>query len=968
MSQPHRPASTYRLQLSRQFTFSDARAVVPYLAELGITDAYTSPLLQSRLGSTHGYDICDHSRLDPALGSRQDFEAYIEALRGAAMGLLVDIVPNHMGLDVNANHWWRDVLQHGPSSPFARFFDIDWDPVTPELKGRILLPLLQDSYGEALHRGDLVLAWDGRALHVRYGDLLLPIEPRSAAGVLGVFADQEFASWAADGDLRKLADLTTALRGLPPFDVSGAGKRHRRYESAVDIGGRIALLARHSPEVRTHIESSIGAFNGVAGQPQTFDRLHALLEDQVYRLAHWRTAFDEINYRRFFDVNDLGALRMEDPQVFEATHGLIRELIETGMITGVRVDHPDGLFDPAMYFQRLRALAPASPRSDSLPPLHIVVEKILAPDEVLPDDWPVAGTTGYGFLAVVNGQFVDRANERQIRTLYQRVTKHTEPFAKVAYDARRFVMGSSMASELTVLARALKRIASAERLTRDFTLNALRLALLEVIACFPLYRTYVNETRFSAADLRAIDLAIDRAMRRNRTVPSSIFLFLRTVLLSTDRKEPEDSPGGYAARRTFAMKFQQFTAPVHAKGIEDTAYYRYAALISLNEVGGDPGRFGYSIDEFHEGNRVRLERWPLELIASSTHDTKRGEDARARLNVISEIPQQWRRAVAGWLRINGVRRTAVDREPAPERRDEYLFYQSLAGMWPAEPADAPIPAEAPAAVVERMQQFMHKAVKEAKAHTSWVNPNPAYEDAMAAFINAALTGTGAHDFLGSFVPFVRWLSARGVVNSLAQLVLKICSPGVADFYQGSEFWNLDLADPDNRRPVDFTARQAMLGELMPWMTPSDAPGAHDDLASCVSVWLNSWPDARIKMFVTACGIRLRREHADLFLHGAYHPAHADGAGADHIIGFAREHEGQALIAVVPRLTVQIASGWPIGASTWDASRIILPAHYAGRSFRNVLTGEDATPAVETGRAWLPVAEVLRVCPVAMLWS
>ncbi len=707
----------------------------------------------------------------------------------------------------------------------------------------------------------------------------------------------------------------------------------------------------------------------MAGTPSSFDRLHALLEVQPYRLAHWRTAFDEINYRRFFDINELGGLRMEDPRVFEATHRLVLRLIAERRVSGLRLDHADGLFDPATYFRRLQD-AVRGVRSD---PFYLVIEKILGPDETLPEDWPVEGTTGYGFLNDVNGVFVDAANAARMRQIYADFTGRDEGFSDVAYRAKRLIMSHSMASELSVLAHALKRIAESDRRSRDFTLNALRRALVEVVAFFPIYRSYVDASGFSATDAAAIDRATDLARRRNPAMESSIFLFLRGVLLAGSPHGVDD-PGEEAniqERRLLAMKFQQYTAPVQAKGVEDTACYHYNVLISLNEVGGDPRRFGCTVDRFHAANAVRLERWPCEMITTATHDTKRGEDARARIDVISEIPQEWCEAVSAWAGINAPHRNVVDGEPAPDRLDEYLFYQSLLGAWPAEPMDAAIPLEAPARLVERMQEYMQKAIKEAKFHTSWVNENAAYEGAVSRFVDLALRGPNARHFLASFVPFERRSAVVGMVNSLAQLVLKLASPGVSDFYQGTETWDFHLVDPDNRRPVDFECRRRMLRAELSWIERACATGPPDTLASHVADLLSDWHDGRIKMFLTACGLRLRSREGELILHGEYVPLTADDLGSAHVIGFARCLANRTLLAIVPRLTASLLPSThtlPIGASVWGDTRIALPHGCEGRVFRNVFTAEKVTPVVHQDAVSIMAADVFRTCPVAMLWS
>jgi (1->4)-alpha-D-glucan 1-alpha-D-glucosylmutase len=986
VTRPLPPVSSYRVQFSRNFTFAHARDVVPYLEALGVTYCYASPFLKSSPGSLHGYDICNHQALNPDLGAEADFDAFSDELARRHMGLILDFVPNHMGLDPETNQWWRDVLENGVSSAFAECFDIDWDPVKPELKGKILLPILGDQYGATLDRGELQLGFETGALHLGYFGRRLPIDPHQSPRVFRTGLECLQADLTDDDpELLEYLSILTALENLPPSterDPARTAERRREKEVARE---RLARLVERSDRIRRHIEAAVATFNGVPHEPATFDRLHELLEALPYRLAHWRTAFDEINYRRFFDVNELGGLRMEDPCVFAATHGLVLRLIQEGKLSGLRVDHADGLFDPADYLHRLQEAAcrTLSTRMGSAPerPIYLLVEKILGADETLPADWPVEGTTGYGFLNDVNGVFVDPANADTLRKIYARFTGRREAFSEIAYHGKRLITASSMASELAVLAQALNRISESHRRTRDFTLNALRKTLAEVVACFPVYRTYLSESGFTATDRAAIDFATDRARQRNPVMESSIFLFLRSVLLTgseraTGRQSDEDPC--QRQRRTFAMKFQQYTAPVQAKGVEDTAYYRYNALVSLNEVGGDPRRFGRSVEEFHAGNGVRLERWPLEMIATATHDTKRGEDARARINVISEMPQQWRHAVSCWMRINASHRTAVDRQSAPDRNDEYLFYQSLLGAWPAEPVDAPIPHAAPFDLVDRMRRYMQKAIKEAKVHTSWVNENSAYEGAVSTFVETALTGPGARPFLSSFVPFERRVAALGMVNSLAQLVLKIASPGVPDFYQGTEWWDFHLVDPDNRGPVDFASRRAMLDELRPWIDRSEwvspaSPGRRDcateSLETCVGAMLARWHDARIKMFLTACGLRLRARERALMLHGDYTPLAADGIGATHLLGFARCLDGKALLAVVPRLTAALLppdQPLPTGAALWGDTRIALPRALAGRAFRQVFTGEPIRPAGDAGG--LRAADVLRTCPVALLWT
>jgi malto-oligosyltrehalose synthase len=973
------PTTTYRLQFGSHFGFVDAQRLIPYLEQIGITDCYASPLLKAAAGSAHGYDIVDHSALNQELGTDQNFDAFACDLRERGMGLILDFVPNHMGLDPSANPWWRSVLQHGQASPYADFFDIDWDPVTPELKGRILLPILQDGYGEVLERGELRLAFDAGELGLHYFDRRLPIEPISSLAVLrsALSAQGDPATASSDQELldwREYSDVLGALDHLPPVWVRDPGEQQTRQDITRSTQKRLEALAERSPRIRASIDQVVSGFNGTPGEPETFDRLHDLLEHQPYRVAHWKASFDEINYRRFFDINDLGAIRMEDPRVFDAAHKKILQLIGESKVTGLRIDHPDGLLDPASYLHRLQeAAAEALWRAgfDRPSRFYVVTEKILSHGEFLPD-WPVAGTTGYVFLNELNGLFVDPDNAEALKNGFARTTGRRESFEEVAYQAQRLVMGSSMASELSVLSHALKTIALSDRRTRDFTVTALAKTIVEVVACLPCYRTYVSAAGFSATDREMIDVAIDRARRSNPVMAQSLFRFLRNVLLADGHAN-----GTLTALRQFAMKFQQFSAPVQAKGLEDTSFYRYNVLISLNEVGGDPSRFGTSPDDFHAGNRMRQERWPRELIATATHDTKRGEDARARLNVLSEIPALWRRSVSEWRKINAVHRTAVDRAYAPDANDEYLFYQALVGTWPAERVDAPLPLEALPELVVRLRSFMQKAIKEAKTHTSWFNQGGAYEDAVARFVETTLRGSAAKRFLKSFVPFVRQVSVGGMVNSLAQVVLKVASPGVPDFYQGTEFWQLDLADPDNRRPVDFQARESMLGGLMPWIERAENPpgpaveacGCDPEMEALVGDLLANWPDARIKMFVMACALRLRRRDPMLFIEGTYQPLRAEGTHAAHVVAFCRNLHDRTLVAAVPRLMnhgLPDGSTMPVGREVWNDTHVFLPADAPGLlRYRHILTGARLKPDVSGS---FLAADLFRTCPVAFLIS
>ncbi|MBI2834067.1 MAG: malto-oligosyltrehalose synthase, partial [Acidobacteria bacterium] len=801
------PVSTYRLQLWGAFGFASARTLVSYLARLGITDLYASPIVTARPGSTHGYDICNHNEINLELGGEGEFEALSSELAAEGLGLIVDFVPNHMGIDARLNPWWRDVLENGPSSPYARFFDIDWTPLKAELEGKVLLPILGDQYGRVLERGELRLAFADGAFGLEYLDHRLPINPRQATRVLH-YGLAELREELGDEHphLREFLSIMTALHNIPAASETNPDRTAERQREKEVARERLQRVLEQSPRLQQHIDAAVRAFNGQAGQPQSFDLLHDLLEAQPYRLSYWRTASHEINYRRFFDINDLAGLRMADDQVFVATHGLVRRLLTASKLTGLRIDHPDGLFDPGKYVAMVQALARsawseanAAPREALerlAAPLYLVLEKILSTGESLPPEWPVHGTTGYNFLNEVNALFVDYRQARSLRRIYRRLTAADDPFPRIVYESKKLIMETAMASELNVLAFALNRMSERSRRSRDFTLNSLRDVLQEIIACFPVYRTYVSEQGWSDADRRTIEEAIQLARRYNPATESTIYDFVREVLLPRRETDPDlvregERRHGYPPadeaerlqRWHFAMRFQQSTGPVQAKGLEDTAFYRDNLLLSLNEVGGDPAQFGGSAAAFHQAAARRRAEWPYEMLATSTHDTKLSEDVRARLNALSELPDQWRRDLGRWLRMNAAHRTIVDGEPAPDRNDEYRFYQALVGIWPTE---SPGPRTSlPRGLVDRLSAFMLKSAHEAKLHTSWISPNLAYDEAVLRYVERTLTGHSAARFLSSFLPLQRRIARIGMINALAQVLLKIASPGVPDFYQGT---------------------------------------------------------------------------------------------------------------------------------------------------------------------------------------
>ncbi len=993
------PVSTYRLQFHGGFGFPQARAIVPYLSALGISDCYASPVLAARPGSTHGYDICDHSRLNPELGGEEGFVALTDSLAEHGMGLILDYVPNHMGVDPIENKWWRDVLENGPSSPYARYFDIDWDPILPELKGKVLLPILGDQYGKVLEDGHLQLALKEGSLCLKYFEHNLPMNPRQARVVFEENIEAlEVDLGVENPELREFLSILTALRNLPAYtetDLDRIAERHREKEVARERLGRLLEL---SPRIRQHVEENIKRFNGEPGNAKSFDRLHELLENQAYRLAFWRVAGHEINYRRFFDINELAGLSTDVPEVFDEMHALVLEYVRQGRITGLRLDHVDGLLDPAEYFNRLQhAITKAAVKDESTAVgaataqqtellrsgqtagaierrgnFYVVAEKILSGSETMREDWAVDGTTGYDFLNDVNGLFVQANNAQKIKKAYGRFTGSMDLPADIVYESKKLVMATSLASELNVLAYELHRISEVNRRSRDFTLDSLRDVLREIVAVFPVYRTYLSAAGWVEYDAKIIETAVTRARRRNPSIESSIFDFVWEVLLP--RRANTGSEAELQRRLRFARKLQQFTAPVQAKGLEDTTFYRYVPLVSLNEVEGDVFRFGRSVLEFHEANLHRGAQWPFSMLATATHDTKRGEDARARLNVLSEIPEEWRKAVSRWARLNAVNRTSVEGEPAPDRNDEYLFYQALLGAWPAEPIE-----EAPEQLVERLQQYMIKAVREAKVHTSWISPFEAYEQAVLRFVERSLRGSGSARFLAAFRPLERRVSRLGMVNSLAQVVLKLTSPGVPDSYQGSELWDFNLVDPDNRRPVDFEQRRRMLEAIRPMVDetlamleaetgatspPANQPGRQALLEEVLA----GWPDGRVKMLVTATGLRLRRVCPELFLRGEYIPLEVHGEKQQHVVAFARRGGQNTAVVIVPRLiaTLPGPEGWlPMGGQVWGETQVGLADDFPDREYLNLFTGEALRTERVDGGQRLVLADALRVFPVGL---
>jgi len=948
------PRATYRLQLNRDFTFIDATALLPYLAELGVSHVYCSPYLRARPGSMHGYDIVDHGALNPEIGTAAEFEAFVAALRAHGMGHLLDMVPNHVGVMGADNRWWLDVLEHGPASKHATRFDIEWRSPSSTLANKVLVPALGEHYGVVLDRGELELRFDPAegSFSAWYHEHRFPLDPRDYAQVLERALR---AVRGADAAMKQLASIAAACDRLPGREQTVPTRVLERRRGAESCKERLVRLAAAEPAVATALRSAVDEYNGASGR----EALHELLERQAYRLTYWRVASDEINYRRFFDINDLAALRVEDEAVFEATHRFVLELAAGGKVDGLRIDHPDGLYDPAAYFSRLQqryAQLCAGGMTDvpadrAALPLYLLAEKIIAAHEDLPENWAVHGTTGYRFAAVVNGLFVDGSAREEMERIYQAFAPDAPSFERAAYEGRHTILRSTLASALTMLVTELLHIARADRSTRDYTLNTLRRALAEVVACFPVYRTYIAGGKVTEQDRRYIDWAVARARRRARAADASIFSFVRRVLLA--EIPPNSSPELAAMTWDFAMRFQQLTAPVAAKGVEDTAFYRYHRLVSLNDVGSDPATFGMPVSAFHGASAGRAAHWPHTLLATSTHDNKRSEDVRARIDVLSEMPAAWQAMTQRWARMNRARKRTVDDEPAPSANDEYLLYQTLVGTLPADGARG----DTLAGYRERIKAYMQKAIREAKERSSWVAVNEEYEAAVAAFVDELLDNGDGNRFLASLraeqIP-VAWF---GSLNSLSMTLIKLASPGVPDIYQGNELIDLSLVDPDNRRAVDYELRRQLLRELSQISPGTDAAAALIAMAAAPQ-------DGRAKLWIASRTLRLRASLPELFESGDYVPLEATGARAANVVAFARRHADVGLIVVAGRLWASLAPAGtaPLGKAAWGDTAVNLAPLGAIAQPVDVLGMGQPVIHVDA----LPLADAFSIFPAALI--
>ncbi len=913
------PRATVRLQFFSGFTLDDAVAIVPYLAALGISHLYASPLLKARFGSTHCYDIVSHDEINPELGGEPALRRLLAALRAHEMGLILDIVPNHMGVGGADNRWWMDVLEWGKASRYAEFFDIEWAPPDASLQGKILLPVLGSSYGEVLANEELQLRCDpaAGALYIEYHEHHFPLSPRTAAIVL----------------FNELKEISQA------------------FSTAAKLAGRnaaYAIVAEAKSALAASLKTQSGsaAFVAIhnrfcAATPESRLRLHALLERQHYRLAWWRAAADEINWRRFFDINTLAGLRVELPRVFDATHRYILQLYAEGLIDGVRIDHIDGLADPRGYTRKLRRRLEATgtqrPAGAPRGAPYIVVEKILAPRERLPADWSVNGTTGYDFMDQVSGVLHAPEGEAALTHIWMSQTGRSGEFVTEEQAARRQILRDNLASELNATAAAFHRIAQRDLATRDFTLTSIRRALTEILVHFPVYRIYAGPAGRSEVDAQVIERALAGAHRNFRHADRPLLDVMRRWLADA---APRSSAAGprRAERLRAQVRFQQLSAPVAAKSVEDTAFYRYGRLLSRNEVGSNPGQFSLPPAAFHGACLERSKKLPSAMLATATHDHKRGEDSRARLAVLSEIPDEWETRLIRWTRLNAILRRDTEAGTAPSAADEIMLYETLLGAWPLglRAEDAP----GMAAFTERIAAWQVKALREAKLASEWAEPNTEYESACVEFLRGVLDP--ARPVLAEIIAFARRLAIPGAVNALAQTLLRLTAPGVPDLYQGTEFWDFSLVDPDNRRNVDFSARERALSR-------------HHTPAECLA----HWQDGTVKQAIIASTLHLRAQHPALFVSGDYLKLEAEGAEGEKFLGFARRHQNRTLVVAVSRLSAGLVTDFPlISAAAWAQTQLALPGTH----------WEDALNGGALATKTIPVSTLLARLPVALLIS
>jgi (1->4)-alpha-D-glucan 1-alpha-D-glucosylmutase len=937
------PLSTYRLQFNRHFTFLDACKVLPYLKKMGISHCYSSPILWSKSGSLHGYDIIDHSKIDPELGGEEYFNFFSDELKKHDMGLILDIVPNHMSIS-HENKWWMDILENGQASEYANFFDIDWTPITKELYGKVLVPVLGDHYGNILANGEFILKFYKKegVFRLLYHDHEFPINPSSYPIILEHRLNELEAALGGDNaDYHEFQSIIYSLKKLSfTSKISQEKIKERNREKNISFL-RLSEICNKNKTILKFVEDNLIEFQCVSESPQSCERMHELLEQQAYRLAYWRVSADIINYRRFFDVNSLIALRMENNNVFELTHSLIFDLIKQKKVHGLRIDHPDGLASPQVYFENLNSEIQKrlSPNNKLF---YTVAEKILADFEKLPQNWQIHGTTGYEFLNSVNNLFLNSKNTSRFSRIYNRFINKTVNFNELIIKCKKTIMKTALTSELSALANNLSYIFEKYYETRDYTSNSLRDALMEIISCFPIYRTYISAENKCKKSYKYIKWAVGAAKKRSKSTDPSIFDYIEKTLLGEFKSDKNSAT--YKEILDFSIKFQQYTAPLMAKGVEDTGFFNYNRLISLNEVGGNPLKFGISVEEFHKENILRFHNTPHSLIATSTHDTKLSEDVRARISLLSEIPEIWQRKINYWSKLNKSKKIRVNNQLMPDKNDEYLFYQAIIGVWEDKSNN----------VAERLENYMIKAAREAKVHTSWINMNSEYENSLRNFIKKIMNSYPNHPFWKDFLPFQNEISQKGYINSISKVALKLTSPGVPDIYQGNELWKYNLVDPDNRMSVDYYEIEKYFAEIEPYL------GRLSDISPLIPL-----ESGKLKLFITTCLLNFRKNHPDLLRNGDYIPIKAIGAKSKNIVAFSRTYGEENLITIAPRLIYSMTtseSPLPLGENLWKNTEIVLPEGVV--ELVDIFTGNKFV--AENGK--IKTGNVLNILPVSVLYS
>jgi (1->4)-alpha-D-glucan 1-alpha-D-glucosylmutase len=950
------PSSTYRLQFNHQFTFKQAIGLIDYFHALGISDCYASPIVKSQPGSLHGYDIVDHCQINPEIGTIEEFHQFSAALQQKGMGLLVDIVPNHMSVGAS-NKWWNDVLENGPSSIYAKYFNIIWNPPKAGLQNKVLLPVLGQQFGKVIENQEIKVGYEAGSFFIEYMGRHFPLNPCTWPSILTPIAHQMEGEVEENSPhLLELQSIITALNHLPGIGETDPEKCKERNREKEIIKKRIANLLEHQPTILNRVLEELVAFNGNGKDPHSFDRLEELLKAQAYRLSYWRVTNDEINYRRFFDINDLAGMRVEDEAVFASIHEFVLKLVQQGCITGFRIDHVDGLFDPEQYLYRLQEscfeMLRGEKRRHVDRQFYTVVEKILIGNEHLNPNWLTFGTTGYDYLNSLNGLFVVTESEQKIKQIYAQFIEKKEELIDVVHSCKKLILIISMSSELHMLAKHLGEVSEQHRWSRDYTQESLRFALRDVIACFPVYRSYIrlSDKQVSGEDKKNIMHAIQRAKALNPASDLSIFDFIESVLLLED---PEGlSEEDILHRRNFIMRFQQLTGPVMAKGLEDTALYRHYPLASLNDVGMNPHSFGISIEDFHKRNEEMRKQWPHTLLTTFTHDTKRSEDVRARINVLSENPQEWQQAIGRWQSYNANKKNQLDHCDVPDANEEYLLYQTLVGSWPLYPMDA----SARIQYIERIDKYMSKALREAKIHTSWINVNSDYEKLVSEFIRKILDPHTNEEFLKDFSTYISPIVRAGLFNSLSQTLLKMTTPGIPDFYQGSELWEFTLVDPDNRHSVDYSYRHQLL------LSIKEKAVRKSEL---IDQLLQTPEDGRIKLYLISEVLNFRHAHLQLFQEGSYQPLILEGERAKHAIAFSRVDNEQSLIVIAGRFYTQlfdVSTTAPLGEKAWKDTQLLTEGVSAG-IYCDLLSGQEFQVDKQ-----ISLADLFSKLPLALLYK